>query len=143
MLEYLTHIPPLTVPTPYRQHESVKRCQYEERVRGIEHGTLVLSFQVAWVLAYKHLALLLSCKWKTPYCNVMRWLRCHLDFSLLQLAIICIRGCRSSSGNPLKGHILVLVDLTLGRDAFELSKPPFHSSLLSLFLGYVVLVLFV
>ena len=65
-------------------------------------------------VAYKCLAFLLSCKWKSPYCRVMSWLRCRLGFSLLHSAIMCIRGSRSSSGHPFKGHVPASVDLALG-----------------------------
>ena len=96
--------------------------------------TLVLSFtpiQVVWVplplstVAFKRLSFLLSHKCKIPYCNVMSWLRCHLDFSHLLSAIMFIRGCRSTSGHPLKGRIPASVDLALGRDASGMSKPLF------------------
>ena len=44
----------------------------------------------------------------------MSWLRCRLGFSLLHSAIMCIRGSRSSSGHPFKGHVPASVDLALG-----------------------------
>ena len=106
---------------PYRQHETSKRRQYEERVREVEHGNfspLVFSTSggmgASTTVAYKRLAFLLSCKWKSPYCMVMSWLRCRLGFSLLHSAIMCIRGSRSSSGHPFKGHVPASVDLALG-----------------------------
>ena len=34
--------------------------------------------------------------------------------SLLHSAIMCIRGSRSSSGHPFKGHVPASVDLALG-----------------------------
>ena len=61
---------------PYYQHETSKHCQYEERVREVEHGNfspLVFStaggMGASTAVAYKHLAFLLSCKWKSPYCR--------------------------------------------------------------------------
>ena len=107
---------------PYRQHETSKRRQYKERVREVEHGNfspLVFSTSggmgASTTVAYKRLAFLLSCKWKSPYCRrVMSWLRCRLGFSLLHSAIMCIRGSRSSSGHPFKGHVPASVDLALG-----------------------------
>jgi len=39
MFEYLIHMFPLTVPEPlYRQHENMKRREYEMRVQEIEHA---------------------------------------------------------------------------------------------------------
>ena len=106
---------------PYRQHETSKRRQYEERVREVEHGNfspLVFSTSGGMgdstTVAYKCLAFLLSYKWKSPYCRVMSWLRCRLGLSLLHSAIMCIRGSRSSSGHPFKGHVPASVDLALG-----------------------------
>ena len=64
-------------------------------------------------VAYKCLAFLLSHMWKTPYCKVMSWLHYRLSFSLLQSTIMCIRGCRSSSSYPLKGHIPASVAFAL------------------------------
>ena len=84
---------------PYRQHEGAKRRAYEERVREIEHASfspLVFSTSggmgASTTVTYKRLAFLLSLKWKTPYCKVMRWLRCILGFSVLHSTIMCIRG---------------------------------------------------
>ena len=109
---------------PYTgQHETSKRRQYEERVREVEHGNfspLVFSTSggmgASTTVAYKRLAFLLSCKWKSPYCRVMSWLRCRLQvgFSLLHSAIMCIRGSRSSSGHLFNGHFPASVDLALG-----------------------------
>jgi len=142
MLEYLTH---MLVPTPTRANmrTSMKRHrEYDEvRVREIEHRNfcpLVFSSSggmgASTTIAYKRLAFLLSRTWKTPYsyCSVMSWLRCRLGFSLLQSAIMCIRGCRSSSGHPFKGHIPSSVDL---EDAYSLgrfkARPLFLFSILS------------
>ena len=90
-------------------------------MREVEHGNfspLVFSTSggmgASTAVAYKRLAFLLSCKWKSPYCRVMSWLRCRLGFSLLHSAIMCIRGSRSSSGHPFKGHVPASVDLALG-----------------------------
>ena len=48
---------------------------------------------------YKCLASLLSTKWGDSYSLTLGWLRCCLSFSLLCLAIACIRGARSPSGH--------------------------------------------
>ena len=45
---------------------------------------------------YKHLASLLSRKWRDEYSVVMGLLRCSLSFSLLRSVIQCVRGARSS-----------------------------------------------
>ena len=49
---------------------------------------------------HKRLAYLFSLKKKVDYVNVMAWLRCYLSFSLLHLAITCLRGARSHHGCP-------------------------------------------
>ena len=48
---------------------------------------------------FKRLAYLFSLK-KLDYGNVMAWLRCRLNFSLLCSAIACLRGARSHHGCP-------------------------------------------
>ena len=98
----------------------------------MEHGNfspLVFSTSggmgASTTVAYKRLAFLLSCKWKSPYCRVMSWVRCRLGFSLLHSAIMCIRGSRSSSGHPFKGHVPASVDLALGEGVLGPFKPHF------------------
>ena len=115
---------------PYRQYKTSKFHQYEERVREVEYGNfspLVFSTSggmgASTTVAYKCLAFLLSCKWKSPYCRVMSWLRCHLGFSLLHSVIMCIRGFCSSSGHPFLGHVPASVDLALGECILGPFKP--------------------
>ena len=48
---------------------------------------------------YRRLASLLTSKWGDDYSVVMGWLHCNLSFSLLQSAIACVRGARSSIGH--------------------------------------------
>ena len=104
MLEYLTLMPLQTVVIPIA---SMKLRSAVSMRRECERWNMVilvlLFFQLleAWVpppLAYKRLAFLLSCKWKSPYCRVMSWLRCRLGFSLLHSAIMCIRQWRIQDG---------------------------------------------
>ena len=48
---------------------------------------------------YRRLASLLTSKWGDDYSVVMGWLHCSLSFSLLQSAIACVHGARSSTGH--------------------------------------------
>jgi len=123
---------------PYRQHDNAKRRQYEERVREIEHGNfspLVFSTSrgmgASTTVTYKRLAFLLSSKWQTPYCKVMSWFRCRLEFSLLHSSIMCLRGSCSSSDHPFKGRVPASVDVALVEGVLGLCKP--HLLLLLLF----------
>jgi len=92
--------------------------------------------RVAWVpplqlATYKRLAFLLSIKWKTLYCRVMGWLRCRLGFSLLHSVIMCIRGSRSTSGGPLRGHVPASIDLAQEEGRLGATwAPPFSFLLL-------------
>ena len=121
MSEYLTHMPLRIDPTlTANMNVQSAASSYEERVREVEHASfspLVFSTSggmgASTTVAYKRLAFLLSAKWKTPYSRVMSWLRCRLGFSLLHSAIMCIRGSRSSSGRPLRGHVPASIDLAL------------------------------
>ena len=87
----------------YRKHELIKKRQYEQRVREVEHASftpLVLSATGGMAkeatVFYKRLAHRLSSKWDQPYNKTLFWLRSRITFSLLRSAIQCIRGARSS-----------------------------------------------
>ena len=86
-------------------HENIKRRAYGQRIREVEHASFTPIVMSATgglaheaTVFYKHLASLLSAKWGDEYSVVLGWLRCCLGFSLLQSAIQCIRGARSSIG---------------------------------------------
>ena len=75
----------------YHQHENMKKRQYEQRIREIEHASftpLVFSITgglgLAATVFYKCLASLLSEKWRQSYSVTMGWLHCRLSFSLLR-----------------------------------------------------------
>ena len=51
--------------------------------------------------AYKRLASLLANKREQSYSTVKGWMRCHLSFSLLRSAIMCLRRSRSKNGYVL------------------------------------------
>jgi len=71
----------------YRQHENMKRREYEMRVWEVEHGNFSPLFRwhgCLYSVAYKCLAFrscLVSRKLPTVR-SVMSWLRCHLGFTL-------------------------------------------------------------
>ena len=54
-------------------------------------------------ISYKRLASQIASKRKQPYHIVMGWMRCHLSFSLLRSAIMCIRGARLKSSYAARG----------------------------------------
>ncbi len=97
-----------TSPTAcYKKHEKEKRRAYNQRVREIEHGTFIpLVFSAtggmgpAAQVFYRRLAALISEKQQQSYSTTMGWIRCCLSFSLLQSAITCLRGSRSSYHRP-------------------------------------------
>ena len=87
----------------YRWAELDKKRRYDERIREVERGTfspLVFSSSggmgPAATVVYKRIATLISEKRGHPYSHVLYWLRCHLCFSLLRSAVMCLRGSRSS-----------------------------------------------
>ena len=53
---------------------------------------------------YNQLASYLASKWDKSYSSPLHWLCCHVTFSLLRLAICCIRGARSSCGHTIRPH---------------------------------------
>ena len=92
----------------YCRHEREKRCQYEQRVREVEHGHFTpLVFTTTGGMGdaagqvYKSLANLLTEKLDLSYGEVMGWIRCKLSFALVRLAIMCIRGARSRMHSPV------------------------------------------
>ena len=91
----------------YRKHELEKRRAYERRIIEVEHGSftpIVLSTSGGWgpaaTVAFKRLASLLSDKLVQPYSRTLGFLRCKIAFSLLDSAIMCLRGARSSFHSP-------------------------------------------
>ena len=95
---------------------NTKKRAYDQRIREVEHGTFTplifsctpLIFSCtggmgrAAVVTYKRLATLIAMKRDTPYSVTMGWIRCRLSFSLLQAAIMCLRGTSSSVGHALR-----------------------------------------
>ena len=84
-----------------------KRRKYERRVIDVEHSTFspfVMSTSGGMgpsaTVALKRLAGLLAEKTDTPYSKIVNVIRCRLTFSLLDSAIMCIRGARSSRRRP-------------------------------------------
>ena len=103
----------------YRQHETVKKRLYEQRVREVEHASFTpLVFSSTGGLGptattfYKRLASMLSNKWKQPYSTTIGWLRCRLSFCLLRSSIMCIRGARSSA-HSYHPQLVAAVDLAV------------------------------
>ena len=92
-----------SLPQCYRRAELEKKRKYEERIREIEHGSftpLVFSCSGGMgplaTVVYKRIASLISERSNQSYSMTLYWLRCKLSFSLLQSAITCLRGSRST-----------------------------------------------
>ena len=97
--------------------EKEKKRAYLDRIREVEHGSFSpLVFTVNGGMAkeastfYKRLASILAERWAQPYSVTINWIRCGILFSLLRSSIRCIRGARSTVGNPM-GPIQSPVDL--------------------------------
>ena len=93
-----------SIPSLYRTEGQMKKREYGDRVREIEHGSFTpLIFSTICGLgkestvAYKRIAELLAIKRKSEYCATLAWMRCCLSFALLRSAIACIRGSIKSS----------------------------------------------
>ena len=90
-----------TISNLYRSQENMKKREYGDRIREIEHGTFTpLIFSTSGGLskettvAYKRIAELLSIKRNSEYAATLTWMRCCLSFASLRSAIACIRGTR-------------------------------------------------
>ena len=95
-----------SISAAYRHHENTKRRAHGQRVRETEHASFTPNVMSATgslapeaTTFYRRLASLLASKWGDDYSVVMGWLHCSLSFSLLQSAIVCVCGPRSSIGH--------------------------------------------
>jgi hypothetical protein len=86
----------------FTHHEKSKKRSYEQRIIEVEHGSFTpLVFSASGSMGrsaaifYRRLAAQLAEKRNEPYPVTMGWLRCHISFSLVRSAILCIRGTRS------------------------------------------------
>jgi hypothetical protein len=77
--------------------------QYRQRVREVERGVFTpLVFTTSGGMAkeclvfHKRLASLIATKSNQPYAPVMKMIRCSIQFALIRLAVMCLRGSRSS-----------------------------------------------
>ena len=112
-----------TISTCFRSHDREKRRVYEQRVREVERGSFTpLVFSALGgvsrptEITYKRLASLLATKKDQHYNIVISLIRCRLSFSLLQSAIMCLRGSRSAARRPLRD-----IDFTLAVSEGRLS----------------------
>ena len=92
----------------YRKHELEKRRGYERRVIDVEHGTftpIVISTSGGMgpsaTVAIKQLAALMSKKLASPYSKILNLICCRISYSLIDSAIMCLRGARSSTLRPI------------------------------------------
>ena len=95
-----------SISAAYRCHENIKRREYGQRVREVEHASFTpIVMSATGGLApeaatfYRRLASLLASRWGDDYSVVMGWLYCSLSFSLLRSAIACVHSARSSIGH--------------------------------------------
>ena len=112
----------LSLKSAYKRHEDAKKCEYGHRVRDIEHGVftpLVFSSTGGMgreaTVFYRRLADMLAAHWGQDYSQTISWLRCCLSFALLQCAIMCVRGSRSSAHHPMLGPLDLSVVLAKSR----------------------------
>ena len=87
----------------YRMHEMEERRKYKRRVLDVEHGSftpLVFSMSGGWgpsaTVAFRRLASLISNKVSQPYSATLGF----IAFSLIDSAVMCLRGARSQIHNP-------------------------------------------
>ena len=83
-----------------------KQHKYERRVLDVEHGSftpLVFSTSGGWspsaTVTFRRLASLISNKVSQPYSATLGFIRCKIVFSLIDLAVMCLCGTRSSIHN--------------------------------------------
>ena len=91
----------------FRKHEQEKRRAYEARVIEVEHGTFSpIVFSTCGgcgpttSVVLKRLADMISSKHGKPYNQTIQFIRCKISFSLIDSAILCLRGARSACHRP-------------------------------------------
>jgi len=96
-----------TLTSCYRRNEQEKRRAYDQRVREIEHRNFTpLVFSASGRMGpaarvfYEKLVSMIAIKHNKAYSKTLNWMRCRISFSLLRLAVMCLRGSRSSRGRP-------------------------------------------
>ena len=89
----------------YCCNEQQKRRAYDQQVRDVEIGCFSpLVFSAAdgcgptADVVLKRLASCIATRQGKPYSHMLCWLRCHIGFSLMCSAVLCLRGCHSSPG---------------------------------------------
>ena len=87
----------------HSSNEKLKKRAYNQRIIDVEHGCFTpLVFSCFGGMSrecsvfFKHLTMLIADKRDTPIYEVSSFIRTRISFSLLRVAIICIRGHRSS-----------------------------------------------
>ena len=74
-----------------------------------------LCLRYGWIpscLPTVFVASMISIRNNQPYSHVLNWLRCHLGFSLIRSAIMCLHGAKSSYHHPIKPDCAA-IDLAL------------------------------
>ena len=104
----------------YRRHENIKKRNYEQRVREVEHGSFTpLVFSASGGMApaatttFKRLASLLAEKRQQDYNKTIAWIRCQLSFSLVRSSVMCLRGARSAYHRPARPDSDIPLDVAL------------------------------
>ena len=82
------------------------RNEQQKQVRDMEVGCFSpLVFSAAGgcgptaKVVLKRLASCIATHQGKPYSHTLCWLQCHIGFSLMRSAVLCLRCCRSSPGN--------------------------------------------
>ena len=93
----------LTLKQLYKQQENEKKRKYASRILEVEQGTftpLVLNATGGMgeecARYHARLAELLAIKNGGTYSTMVSWIRAKVSFALLRVALLCLRGSRSS-----------------------------------------------
>ena len=91
------------------QAQTREEKDYEKRISEVEHGSfmpIVLCSSSGWgpsaTVVFKQLGSLLSMKLDQPYSRTLTFFQCKVTFSLLDSAIMCLRGATPSFHRPAR-----------------------------------------
>ena len=104
---FLILMPSPTTTSSFHLPIAYMRIKNRGLMTKVEHSSfspLVFStsrgMEARATVTYKCLAYLLSIKREKSYTTVRAWIQCHLCFTLLRSAIMCLRGARSHHHIP-------------------------------------------
>ena len=108
-------------------NEKKKKRKYNQRILDVEHGTFTpLVFSCFGGMSkecsafFKRLTILIAEKRGQRYEDICSYIRTRISFSLIRVAVLCIRGCRKT--NDTQFDSIRDIDLHIVQEEANLQK---------------------